>query len=222
MDLVLRVSFNSNCALEFNRGLKWVKYIAHTGNGPRVFSTRVADFEKEFYRTPSYDPRTAALRFLDAAKRAYEHDEEVLTTLLEILKMGKSAADMNVAELTVAYNDLAKTLGRPTRKNFKNKADALAAIEVLDAEAKKATPAQKATAGKKEDAAAKRKAANGNGEAKEKKPRGPGIGAFCKGLISKGKTNPEILEAVAAQFPGAKTTAGCLAYYRNKMKAAEA
>ena len=56
----------------------------------------------------------------------------------------------------------------------------------------------------------------------EKKARGSGIGAFCKTLIQEGKTNKEILEAVAEKFPGAKTTAGCVAYYRNALKVAAA
>jgi hypothetical protein len=54
--------------------------------------------------------------------------------------------------------------------------------------------------------------------------RGPtqGIGAFAKGLIAEGKTNAEILEAITEQFPTAKTTSNCIAYYRSKMAKAAA
>lgn len=51
--------------------------------------------------------------------------------------------------------------------------------------------------------------------------RGPnqGVGAFCKELIAQGKTNAEILAAVGVKFAGtAKTTASCIAFYRNALK----
>jgi hypothetical protein len=50
--------------------------------------------------------------------------------------------------------------------------------------------------------------------------RGPnqGVGEFSKNLIKEGKTNAEVLEAVKAQFPAAKTTTGCIAYYRAAIK----
>lgn len=51
--------------------------------------------------------------------------------------------------------------------------------------------------------------------------RGPnqGVGAYCKELIAAGKTNAEILAAVAVKFAGtAKTTASCIAFYRNALK----
>jgi hypothetical protein len=215
MSISIRKNFNSNCALEFARGGKWTKYIAHTCAGPRVHHTRIDSFDQEFKEIPGYDPRIAALRFLDAAKRAYEHDDEVLSTLMEII-MGKPAKEMSVAELVVAYNDLAKTMGKAPRKSFKSKAEGLKAIETLDAAVKKATPAQKVAEEKKEAVAEKRKADKPKTEAK---PKGQGVGAFCKDLIGKGRTNQEILTAVQDKFPGAKTSAGCIAYYRNKLKA---
>lgn len=218
MQISIRKDFNSKCALEFKRGLKWVQYIAHTGNGPKVFRETVPVFDKEFKIIPSYDPRTAALRFLDAAKRAYEHDSEVLSIVMEII-MGKPTKEMSVAELLLAYNDLAKTLGKPPRKSFKSKTEGLDALNKLDELAKAATPAQVATTEKKELATEKRKAAKPPKAEGEAKPRGKGIGAFCKELITAGKTNDEILAAVAEQFPGAATSKGCIAYYRNKLKA---
>ena len=55
---------------------------------------------------------------------------------------------------------------------------------------------------------------------KEPKAKKPGIGAFCMDLIEKGKTNDEILASIAKTFPEAKTSKGCIAFYRNKAKAA--
>jgi hypothetical protein len=53
-----------------------------------------------------------------------------------------------------------------------------------------------------------------------KAPKAEGIGAFSKNLILEGFTNAEILAKIAEKFPEAKTTAGCIAYYRNALKKA--
>jgi hypothetical protein len=49
--------------------------------------------------------------------------------------------------------------------------------------------------------------------------RGPnqGVGAFVKALIAKGQDNATVLAAVKGQFPDAKTTTGCIAFYRNAL-----
>lgn len=56
---------------------------------------------------------------------------------------------------------------------------------------------------------------------KEKKPvvRGPnqGVGAFAKDLLLAGKPTKEVLAAVHEKFPDAKTTASCIAYYKNAL-----
>lgn len=52
----------------------------------------------------------------------------------------------------------------------------------------------------------------------EKKPRGQGIGTFCKELITAGKTNEEVLAAVRQKFPGASTSAASVAWYRNALR----
>jgi len=48
--------------------------------------------------------------------------------------------------------------------------------------------------------------------------RGKGIGAFCITLIQKGQDNESILQSVKNQFPGAKTSAASIAWYRNKLR----
>lgn len=84
--------------------------------------------------------------------------------------------------------------------------------ENIDMATKK--PAAKAKA---KPAAKAAKAAPKTAKAEGTKKRG--IGAFCKELIAKGKTNDEILEAVAKEFPDAGTTKGSIAFYRNAVKA---
>ena len=44
------------------------------------------------------------------------------------------------------------------------------------------------------------------------------IGNFCRAQILAGKTNAEILNLVAIQFPTAKTTAACIAWYKSDMR----
>ena len=49
--------------------------------------------------------------------------------------------------------------------------------------------------------------------------RGPvqGIGVFAKEKILAGLTNAEVLAAVKANFPSAKTSSACIGYYRSKL-----
>ena len=44
------------------------------------------------------------------------------------------------------------------------------------------------------------------------------IGNFCRAQILLGKTNKEVLELVTVQFPAAKTTAPCIAWYKTDMR----
>ena len=49
--------------------------------------------------------------------------------------------------------------------------------------------------------------------------RGPvGVGAFIKEQITAGKTNAEIMELVADQFPANNTNVNCINWYRNALK----
>lgn len=127
-----------------------------------------------------------------------------------------------MSEIIAEYNAIAQEQGKEEVSSFKNLSAARAALksiqttesepmnETVETETETETEAPvNNTSGPKYNSAGK---------------RGPtqGIGAFCKGLIAKGKTNTEILEAVAEQFPTAKTTANCIAYYRAKVKLAAA
>jgi len=50
-------------------------------------------------------------------------------------------------------------------------------------------------------------------------PRSPkaGIGKFAKEMLLDGQTNAQVLAAVKDSFPEAKTTMGCIGYYRAKL-----
>jgi hypothetical protein len=50
----------------------------------------------------------------------------------------------------------------------------------------------------------------------ERSPKS-GIGNFAKDLLLEGHTNAAVLAAVKEQFPEAKTTMGCIGYYRAKL-----
>lgn len=114
----------------------------------------------------------------------------------------------------------------PKQETNKAKATKEAARKDATAPAKKAADkgarAIKAVAesvapkGKKPQPAAKKAAKPAKDDAKL---RGQGIGAFCKELIKKGKTNEAVLEAAKAKFPDASTSSASVAWYRNKMKA---
>lgn len=95
----------------------------------------------------------------------------------------------------------------------------------IKAVAESATKATKKTAAKKTSTKAEKAKKFPKAAAKEakkakvsSKPRGQGIGAFCMDLILKGKSNDEVLAAVAKKFPDASTSASSVAWYRNKLK----
>lgn len=90
-------------------------------------------------------------------------------------------------------------------------------VKALAEKASKPTQGQEAVAEKKAVTAAKVKAAK---PPKEPKPRGQGIGAFCKELIAAGKTNAEVVDAVAEKFPGSNTKQASVAWYRSQIKKA--
>ena len=77
--------------------------------------------------------------------------------------------------------------------------------------------AQAAAAEKKgEKAKAKKAAAKPAGKSKGTPKQG--IGAFCEGLLKQKKSTDEIMKAVQAKFPGAKTSPASIAWYRSKMR----
>jgi len=122
-----------------------------------------------------------------------------------------------MSEIVAAYNELAAAQGKDEVSSFKNLAAARAALKSLESTPMTNETETQVTEDQSEVVAdtAARSGPKYNSSGK----RGPtqGIGAFSKSLIAEGKTNAEILEAIAEQFPTAKTTANCIAYYRAKM-----
>ena len=127
-----------------------------------------------------------------------------------------------MSEILAAYNELAAAQGKDEVSSFKNLAADRAALKSL--ESNNMTEQTESTEVETSGAPGLDTPSNSGDKYNSSAKRGPtqGIGAFCKGLIAEGKTNPEILAAVAEQFPTAKTTANCVAYYRAKMAKAAA
>ena len=119
---------------------------------------------------------------------------------------------MSMSELIARYNAVAATKGVEPVTEFKNLAAARTAVQSLE-EGKTMT---ETTTVATEAGAAPADAQKYNSSGK----RGPnqGVGEFAKGLIKDGKPNADVLAAVKEKFPGAKTTMGCIAYYRAAVK----
>ena len=114
--------------------------------------------------------------------------------------------------------------------------EGLKAAKKEEADAKKANKANKAkTSGtqkvpttKESKAMAKTKTKTKKAAASAKKAPVPakkagekahamGVGAFCRALILKGKSNEEVASAAQVKF-GSRTSISCVAWYRNKLK----
>lgn len=120
---------------------------------------------------------------------------------------------MSMSELIARYNAVAATKGVDAVSEFKNLAAARSAVQSLE-EGKTMSENTTIDAGTGDAAPADAQKYNSTGK------RGPnqGVGEFAKGLIREGKDNKAVLEAVKAKFEGAKTTMGCIAYYRAAVK----
>ncbi len=131
-------------------------------------------------------------------------------------------AKQTMSEIVAAYNEIAVSQGKEEVSSFKNLAAARAALKSI--ESPDMTDSTENTNDETSGAPGLDTPSNSGPKYNSSGKRGPtqGIGAFCKGLIADGKTNAEILEEIAVQFPTAKTTTNCVAYYRAKMKKAEA
>lgn len=128
---------------------------------------------------------------------------------------------MKMSELIARHNELADKLGVSHETSFKSSAAAKAAISTLETRLDKTMTADTTDApfdgaNPITDTPVVGDKTKYNSAGK----RGPnqGVGAFAKDLIAQGKTNAEVLVAVQAQFPQAKTTTGCIAFYRTALK----
>lgn len=147
---------------------------------------------------------------------------------------------LSMSELIILHNELADKLGAAQEASFKSPAAARAAIIVLETKLENlmnenptdaAVPSEvqtETTGAETEvlevpadaDAAPETPAeVADNSKYNSSGKRGPnqGVGAFAKALIAKGQDNATVLAAVKEQFPDAKTTTGCIAFYRNAL-----
>jgi len=118
-----------------------------------------------------------------------------------------------MTELLARYNELAVAKGKTPVESFKSLKAARAAIATLE-KTEMSEVNTEATEGEVTGETGDRSKYNSSGK------RGPnqGVGAFCKERIVAGLSNADIVAEVLAQFPGAKTTASCVAFYRTALK----
>jgi len=128
---------------------------------------------------------------------------------------------LGMSDLIALYNTEAPAKGKEPVTEFKTTKAAREAIEAL-----RALPDAGADApfdgGTEVEASGKPVLipAGDNSKYVSTDKRGPnqGVGAYCKELILQGKTNAEVLTAVSEKFPTAKTSKGCVAYYRTALR----
>jgi hypothetical protein len=124
----------------------------------------------------------------------------------------KEVSKMSMSELIARYNELASAKGVAPVTEFKNLAAARAAVTNLE----NANVTSENTAAEGTET----QTAEGGAKYSTVGKRGPtqGVGAFAKDLLNQGMGTKEVLEAVLKQFPTAKTTASCIAYYKAALK----
>jgi len=127
-----------------------------------------------------------------------------------------------MSQIVAAYNELATAQGKELVSSFKNLSAARAALKSLESDTtmtNETVETVETVEAEEQVVAGLETPSNSGPKYNTAGKRGPaqGIGAFAKGMIADGKTNQEILDAIAAQFPTAKTTRNCIAYYRTQM-----
>lgn len=205
-------------AFEVQVGTALVKFIRIGSNGPMFDNSEKRAFYQEY--NTLLDEHTEAenvLSLLTCAKRAYKHSADVCEFLWEYI-MSKNFSEMTIQELISVYNKLCVAMNKKPRKAFSSRAEAISAIENLDALVKGPTTNQQRNEDKERIMTTKIDE-NGNPvEVAEKKPRGKGIGARAMELILEGKTNDEVIATIKAEIPDAHPTPATMAWYRNKLR----
>lgn len=174
-----------------------VEFIGSSVKGLTYSTMSDSTFMRKYTHPVLVDTRKAVLSWYCRALQKPWNDSRALNLLKRYIMEDKNLDEMTMDELIEHHNKLATELGKPTHDTFKSLKAARAAIEKLSA------PVEPKAA-----------ATNLGSDV-----RGPvqGVGAFAKDLILKGYSNKEALEATLAQFPTAKTTSACIAYYRSKL-----
>ena len=125
---------------------------------------------------------------------------------------------MNMSELIAKHNELAEMLGVSQETSFKSLAAAREAVANLEKKMEDASnpstgPEDTETTGTIVHTTEEKSKYSSTGK------RGPtqGVGAYAKQCIVDGMDNKTALAATLSKFPSAKTTMGCIAFYRTAL-----
>lgn len=133
---------------------------------------------------------------------------------------------MSMSELIAKHNELANMLGVSEETSFKNLAAARNAVANLESKMNDATntpndvPFDGGSESTQSDGTATAPAVSTDkGKYNSSGKRGPtqGVGEYAKQLIQEGMDNATVLAAVLDKFPSAKTSKGCIAFYRTAL-----
>jgi hypothetical protein len=189
--------FNGHIACVFRRDENQVQAIITKAVGLQIITMSANAFARVYTRPTEVKTSSAILSWYARALSKTRNDPRALNILKENL-MEKNLDEMTMDEVVDAHNKLATELGKATVDTFKSLKAARAALVKLQTPA---APKEPKVAG--EGAVA----------------RGPvqGVGAFAKDQLLAGMSNKDAHAAVLAQFPTAKTSVACIAYYRTKL-----
>lgn len=191
--------FNSRVAAVYQRDEKLALCVRLDADGLKCFAMSSAAFSRMYTRPLNVEcPRKAALTWLSRALTKTRNDPRALTLIGEFT-MEKNHMEMTMDEIVAYHNELATARDLPTVETFKTLKAGRAAVDKL------LKPVAQKVAKEPVDP--------------EKLGRGPvqGIGAFAKQLILEGGSNKDVHTAVMENFPTAKTSVACIAYYRSKL-----
>ena len=172
--------------------------IGTAATGLTYFTMSEESFMRKYTHPVKVDTSKAILPWYGRALSKRGNDPRALNILKEFIMEDRNLEEMTMDEVIEAHNKLATELGKPTVGTFKSLKAARAALERLQT-----PPAPKEV-----------KVGAGGAVA-----RGPvqGIGVYAKELILQGKSNKEVLGMVLENYPSAKTSLSCIAYYRSKL-----
>lgn len=197
-------------------GNNYIKFITIGSSCPVFATMELRDFRKEFNKVLPMTEYEAALSFLKVAKNCLRHNPEVINFLLGEIIM-RNVSEMTLAEVTLRYNSLCVAAGKKPRKSFDSKKLALEALEKLDGETKVASSVQEHLA-KESTQRRSTTMSEVNGEVKEVKVRGKGIGARAMELLLEGKDTKEVIDIVKSEIPDSNPTPATIAWYKNKLR----
>lgn len=132
---------------------------------------------------------------------------------------------LGMSDLIALYNTEATRTGKDPVTEFKTTKAAREAIEALralpDASAASDAPFDGGTKVETEASGKPVLIPAGDGSkyvSTDKRGPNQGVGAYAKELILQGQDNATVLKNVAEKFPTAKTSKGCIAYYRTALR----